>query len=186
MLFMISCSPPGFTKKERALIGGRADAGTMRVLTTDRRADSVQLRKRSRPLKPAGLQSEFYETLKARMLATVRDPAHEGVGIAAPQVGVRRQLIAVERHDREVPEFEFYVNPKIESYGPETAAGREGCLSVPDRSQEVVRPTAIVVSYLDETSGTRIEERVEGFTAVIFQHEIDHLSGTLYIDRPAQ
>lgn len=186
MVLFISCSPSGFTKKERALIGGRADAGTMRVLTTDSRADSVQLRKKSKPLKIKNLRSDTYETLKARMLATVRDPAHEGVGIAAPQVGVRRQLIAVERHDREVPAFEFYVNPKIEAYGDETAVGREGCLSVPDRSQEVVRPTWVVVSYLDEASGTRIEERVDGFTAVIFQHEIDHLSGTLYIDRPTQ
>ena len=174
-----------FTKEERALIGRQADAGPMRVLTTADEADSVQLRQTSAPLSIKDLQTDTYAVLKARMLATVRDPRHEGVGIAAPQVGVRRQLIAVERHDRETPEFQFYVNPKIERYGAETAAGREGCLSIPDRSEEVVRPTAVVISHLDETSGERIEETVEGFTAVIFQHEIDHLAGILYIDRLA-
>ncbi len=182
----MSCTTKStFTKEEQALIGRQVDAGPMRVLITDSEADSVQLRQTSAPLSIKDLQTDTYAVLKARMLATVRDPRHEGVGIAVPQVGVMRQLIAVERHDRETPEFQFYVNPKIERHAAETAVGREGCLSILERSEEVARPAWIVISHLDETRGERVEERVEGFTAVIFQHEIDHLNGILYIDRLA-
>ncbi|MDR0955241.1 MAG: peptide deformylase [Rikenellaceae bacterium] len=172
-----------FTAEERQLIGRSAEAGVMRVLKSDCEADSLQLRELSLPLTAEDLQSETYTVLKARMLATVNDPDNEGVGIAAPQVGIRKQLIAVERHDRPEPEFAFYANPRIERYSEEKALGREGCLSVPNRTEAVPRSTAIVISYLDEQSGQRVEETVEGFTAVIFQHEIDHLAGILYIDR---
>lgn len=168
------------------MIGGSADAGVMRVWKTDDPSDSLELRKVSEPLTAADLSSEAYAVLKARMLATVNDPENAGVGIAAPQVGIRKQLIAVERYDREEPQFGFYVNPRIERYSDEKALGREGCLSIPDRSEEVPRSESIVISYLDERSGQRVEETVEGFTAVIFQHEIDHLNGILYIDRASE
>lgn len=187
MMTVMGCTAGNtFTAEERALIGGSADAGVMRVWKTDDPSDSLELRKVSEPLTAADLSSEAYAVLKARMLATVNDPENAGVGIAAPQVGIRKQLIAVERYDREEPQFGFYVNPRIERYSDEKALGREGCLSIPDRSEEVPRSESIVISYLDERSGQRVEETVEGFTAVIFQHEIDHLNGILYIDRASE
>lgn len=175
-----------FTPDERALIGDAADAGIMRVLKTDDPDDSLRLRQHSTPLSAEALTTDTYAVLKARMLATVNDPANPGVGIAAPQVGVMRQLIAVQRFDKADEPFEFYVNPRIERYSDEKAIGSEGCLSVPGRSEEVSRAETIVLSYLDEATGQRVEETIDEFTAVIFQHEVDHLNGILYIDRVAE
>lgn len=180
---MACTTTSSFTGEELKRIGNSADAGTMSVLKTDIPEDSLNLREISQPLTPEDLQTEAYKVLKARMLATVNDPENPGVGIAAPQVGIKKRLIAVERHDRKIPVFEFYVNPKIEQYGADSAPGGEGCLSVPDRSEEVCRSQQIRISYLNESTGKYVEETVEGFTAVIFQHEIDHLNGILYIDR---
>ena len=175
-----------FTPEEQALIGDRAEAGIMRVLKTDDPADSLRLREPSVPLAKEDLATDSYAVLKARMLATVNDPDNPGVGIAAPQVGIRKQVIAVQRFDKEGEPFEFYVNPVIERYSAEKAPGPEGCLSIPDRSETVVRSESITLSYMDEQTGIYMEETVEGFTAVIFQHEIDHLGGILYIDRAAE
>ncbi|MCD8186615.1 MAG: peptide deformylase [Rikenellaceae bacterium] len=172
-----------FTPEELSLIGPSARAGTMPVLQITNPADSLLLRQKSTELSAEDVDSEPFRILKERMLATVQDPDHPGVGIAAPQVGVSRSLIAVQRMDREGEPFEFYINPVIERYGEQTAIGLEGCLSIPDRSEAVCRSQSLVISYLDESSLQRVRQTVEGFTAVIFQHEIDHLNGILYIDR---
>jgi len=180
----MSCSTKHtFTATELALIGDSADAGSMRVLKTNNEADSLQLRKESQPLTAEDLKTETYAVLKARMLATVTDPENDGVGIAAPQVGIMRRLIAVQRYDKEGEPFEFYANPTIERYSVTKAIGSEGCLSVPNRSESVERSESIVLSYLDEATGKYAEEAIGGFTAVIFQHEVDHLDGVLYIDK---
>ena len=181
---VVACNTQNsFTADERALIGESPEAGTMRVLKTDDLSDSLQLRRVSEPLTAGDLKSETYAVLKTRMLATVNDPANRGVGIAAPQVGILKQVIAVQRFDKAGEPFEFYVNPRIERYSAEAEFGPEGCLSIPDRSETVPRPTSITLSFLDESTGNYTDEIVEGFTAVIFQHEVDHLSGILYIDR---
>ena len=172
-----------FTSQQRQLIGDAPEAGIMRVLKTGDPADSLLLRQLSEPLTAEDLKSGTYAVLKARMLATVNDPKDSGVGIAAPQVGILKQLIAVERFDRPERVFEFYANPRIDYYSEEAAYGNEGCLSIPDRSETIGRSRTITISYLDEATGQRVSETVEGFTAVIFQHEIDHLGGILYIDR---
>ena len=117
------------------------------------------------------------------MLCTVIDPADPGVGIAAPQVGVSRRLIAVQRFDREGEPFEFYVNPRIVRYAGETVRSPEGCLSIPGKIDTAVRRERVVLRYRDGQSGKRRRESVSGFTAVVFQHEIDHLNGILFIDR---
>lgn len=180
LLTICSCSG-GFTAAERAVISPGED-GMMRVLTTADRGDSLTLRKKSAPLSARMLKSAEYAALRRRMLETVRDPENTGVGIAAPQVGIRRRLIAVQRFDKPGEPFEFYVNPSIVHYSAERTPGREGCLSIPDRYGIVERSQRIVLRYRDE----RFEEKtdtINGFTAVIFQHETDHLDGTLYIDR---
>jgi len=113
----------------------------------------------------------------------VQDPQNTGVGIAAPQVGILRRMIAVQRFDKPGEPFECYVNPEIVGRSAARTAGREGCLSVPETSGTVLRADRIVLRYLDETTMRPVTDTVEGFTAVIFQHEIDHLDGVLFIDR---
>lgn len=120
--------------------------------------------------------------LEARMLLTVQDPAHPGVGIAAPQIGINRNIIWVQRFDKNNEPFEFYINPKITWKSQLIRLGTEGCLSIPDRKESIHRSYAIRIQYQDK-EGQIIEENIEGFTAVIFQHEIDHLNGILYPDR---
>jgi peptide deformylase len=104
------------------------------------------------------------------------------VGIAAPQVGILRRLVAVQRFDKEGEPFEFFVNPEIVEMGDEWAVGGEGCLSVPEISGSVERAQSLVLRYRD-AEFVEHTEHIEGFTAVIFQHEIDHLNGTLFIDK---
>ena len=192
-LCIISCNraADGFTTEELALING-ADS-TMRVLTIDNPADSAILRATSTDLSSEALLSKEYERLAELMVATVTHPSQDGVGIAGPQVGINRRVVAVQRFDKEPVEwdgktdypFEVYPNVRIVWASDSLAAGPEGCLSVPDRRGDVMRSQEIVIEYADISNKEvpMIRDTVRGFTAVIFQHEIDHLDGVLYIDR---
>ena len=91
-------------------------------------------------------------------------------------------MVAVQRFDKEGEPFEFFVNPEIVELGDDAELGGEGCLSVPEIRGEVRRAQSLVLRYRDATFEERTE-RVEGFTAVIFQHEIDHLDGVLFVDK---
>lgn len=248
------CSPTGgFTEDELALIHG-ADS-IMRVLTIESPEDSLVLRTPCADFTAEALLSTDYERLCSLMVATVTHPSQDGVGIAGPQVGLSRRIVAVQRFDKEPVSwggrtdypFEVYPNIKIVWKSDSLAAGSEGCLSVPDRRADVLRSTEIIIEYADITalkaftdwdyasvsdrdtsssdslsvllsgsssdslSGTSsdsdkpgitvsenhiksravkhpgdipmIRDTVRGFTAVIFQHETDHLDGVLYIDR---
>ena len=155
----------------------------MPLVTINSETDSHFLRKLSAPLNIADVKSEYFISLANSMLLTVTNPENEGVGIAAPQVGVSKQLIAVQRIDKEEEPFEFYVNPKIVSFSGDKKTGGEGCLSVPGIKGLVDRYQEIVIEYNDIEDFTIKSDTVEGFTAVIFQHEIDHLNGILYIDK---
>ena len=169
-----------FTAAEREVI--HADGqGIMRVLSIDNEADSLALREESRPMSESLLRTEEYALLRERMLQTVQNPEAEGVGIAAPQVGVRRAMIAVQRFDKEGEPFEFFLNPEIIELLGEKADGGEGCLSVPELYGNVSRWQHILLRYRDE-QWVEHTEHIKGFTAVIFQHEVDHLSGRLFID----
>lgn len=171
-----------WTSDEEALINDAPDT-KMRLWTIDNAEDSVFLRQPSQPLTQADIQQPIFELLKERMLLTVTDPENEGVGIAAPQVGIGRQLVAVQRFDKPGQPFEFYVNPRLTYLSDEKQKGWEGCLSVPNQRGEVLRSKQVVVTFNHPTTFELQCDTVEGFTAIIFQHETDHLSGTLYIDK---
>ncbi len=109
-----------------------------------------------------------------------------GVGIAAPQVGILKNIIWVQRFDKSGMPFEVYLNPVIANYSDEKQVELEGCLSIPNRMDTLyTRAKSINIEY-DKMDGTHHKETVEGFTAVIFQHEIDHLRGILYTDHLQQ
>ena len=178
-LMTTSCNQK-FTAEESATIhAGEGDI--MYVLSVAESPDSTILRQKSLPISEQMVQSEDFAVLRRRMLATVQDPDNEGVGIAAPQVGISRQMVAVQRFDKEGEPFEFFINPEIVERIGEKEAGGEGCLSVPEIRGDVERWQTIRLRYRDEQFVER-EELIEGFTAVIFQHELDHLDGKLFID----
>jgi peptide deformylase len=86
------------------------------------------------------------------------------------------------RFDKPGEPFEVYLNPKITWRSKLMRKGAEGCLSIPDIRGDVLRNYTIQITYQDK-EGKHHEEMVEGFTAVIFQHEIDHLNGILFTHR---
>ena len=184
ILALFSCSQGGeepWTEGERQLITEGEDV--MRVLTVEDTLDLAVLRAISIDLPVKEIASETFNTLARRMLATVTSPEQDGVGIAAPQVGLNRRVIAVQRFDKPGEPFEVYPNIRITGvHGPEEL-GAEGCLSVPGRRGNVMRSRNVDIAYVSPRTLKDTVESVHGFTAVIFQHECDHLDGVLYIDK---
>lgn len=105
-----------------------------------------------------------------------------GVGIAAPQVGINRKIIWVQRFDKQGEPLEYFINPVIVWRSELQNLGPEGDLSIPDFRDQFYRSKVIQLEYVD-LKGQKYSEIVEGFTAVIFQHEIDHLFGILISDK---
>lgn len=182
LLMTTPSSGQTFTTDEKEIIGTQPGK-IMRILKVGNKQDSTLLRSESSDLPIAEIGSETFNTLISRMYATVTDQSHQGVGIAAPQVGIMRRIIMVQRFDKEGEPFEAYVNPRIVEQSEDSQVGDEGCLSVDGYKGSVLRSAQIRIAYADPSSGGEIEETVCGFTAVIFQHEIDHLDGILFTDR---
>ena len=178
-VFLIFNRPKTFSKEERTII--RQSDSMMYVTVWPE--DSVVLRTPCTDLTKAELKSRDLRTLTAKMLRTLRSPQHDGVGIAAPQVGVSKRIIWVQRLDKEGGPFECYLNPHIDSLYGQVGKGPEGCLSVPPMRGLVPRYTDVIVSYVHPETLEARRDTVIGYTAVIFQHECDHLDGILYIDR---
>ncbi len=131
------------------------------------------LKSRSTPVKEF---DESLERLADDMLSTMR--AHDGVGLAANQVGrLKRILVAAVEEEEYV-----LVNPVVESRTEESETSPEGCLSIPGVHVEVERAKGITVSGKSAT-GELVRIEVEGLLARILQHEIDHLDGVLILDR---
>ena len=168
-------------RQERALLA--SPDSVVRVLVVSSPEDSLVLRTPSRDLSRGTLRSADFSRLSEKLLATVRDSSQNGVGIAAPQIGLNLRVVAVQRLDKEGEPFEVYPNVRIDEYSEEVVRGREGCLSVPPYRGIVPRSSSVTVSYTDVSTMKRVSEKVEGFTAVIFQHECDHLDGILYTDK---
>ncbi len=114
--------------------------------------------------------------LAEEMLATMRE--HEGVGLAANQVGRLKRILVAAVED----ETFVLVNPVVDEVADATEQALEGCLSIPEIQVEVERPAALTISAQD-TSGAPLRIEASGLLARIFQHEIDHLDGVLILDR---
>lgn len=137
-----------------------------------RKVDDEILRKKSRKI----------EKVDGRIAVLLDDMAEtmykaEGVGLAAPQVGILRRAIVVDAGDGLIK----LVNPEIISYSGE-ATDVEGCLSIPNVHGEVKRPESVIVRALNE-KGEEIEISGAGLLARVLCHEIDHLNGVLFIDK---
>ena len=140
--------------------------------------DSI-LRKKARPFdevndKARELLQDLYDTLKT---------TEDGVGLAAPQVGILRRAIVVDLSmEEENPQGPFkLINPVIVKQSGSQVC-REGCLSVPGKLGDVERPLKVTVEALDE-NGKKIKIKAEGLLAVVLSHEIDHLDGVLFVDK---
>ncbi len=122
------------------------------------------------------------------MIVTMRE--QDGVGLAAPQVNQSMRLIVVEYPEDDSSEdaaakLFVMINPVIVKWSDETVIGIEGCLSVPDVVGEVERAVQVEVRGLNRY-GKKMKVRANGWLARVFQHEIDHLDGVLFVDRATQ
>ncbi|HNB52980.1 MAG TPA: peptide deformylase [Anaerolineales bacterium] len=124
------------------------------------------------------------QTLIEDMVETMREAP--GVGLAAPQVNISQQLIVIEFGDEdndEAPKKLYIVaNPEIVKLSKETVMGVEGCLSIPGIVGEVERAEKALITGQNRR-GQPVKLKAEGWLARIFQHEIDHLNGVLYVDK---
>ena len=131
-------------------------------------------------------QDNKIQTLIDNMIETMRE--EDGVGLAAPQVFQSLRLVVIESSFNErYPEapnipLTVLINPAIKYYSEDTILGWEGCLSLKDLRGLVPRSSKIVVEYFDR-KGAPVAVNAEGFLAVVFQHEIDHLDGKVFLDR---
>ncbi|WP_431856707.1 peptide deformylase [Azospirillum sp.] len=114
------------------------------------------------------------------MVETMYDA--QGIGLAAPQIGVLERVIVVDVHEKDEPANPIRMaNPEIVWASDELVPCEEGCLSVPEHYAEVTRPKAVRVRYLDQQNEIR-ELDADGMLATCIQHEIDHLNGVLFVD----
>jgi len=140
------------------------------------------LRKKAHDVRDFG---EEFQILADDMVTTMRE--EDGVGLAAPQVNQSLRVIVIEYpvdDTKEDSKKKLYVmvNPEIVKRSEETELGIEGCLSVPDIVGEVERFSRVEVRGLNRY-GKKSKIRVKGWLARVFQHEIDHLNGILFVDR---
>jgi peptide deformylase len=166
------------------------------LLTIVQAGDPV-LRRVARAVEPHEIGTPEIIELIARMRATMR--AAPGVGLAAPQVGVPLAIAVIEdradyqsklssdelaARQRQAIDFHVIINPHLTIVDPEPMIFYEGCLSVEGWVGEVERASAVHVEALDELGRPRAIDAT-GWYARILQHEIDHLHGTIYVDRMA-
>ncbi|MDP8228802.1 MAG: peptide deformylase [Candidatus Electryoneaceae bacterium] len=136
-------------------------------------------------LRKRSLSIERIDDDLERLVGDMIDTMHiaKGVGLAAPQVGVSKQLFLMDWSEiEEGGEMDAYINPKIIEADGKIVTQQDGCLSLPDIWADVARANHILVQYMDR-SGDQIEEVMFDLAARVFQHEYDHLIGILFIDR---
>jgi peptide deformylase len=152
----------------------------LRILTVDNAQHLAVLRSKSRKVQRV---TPKLAAIAERMLATMRNG--NGVGLAAPQVGILQRFFVAELPEDEENDLprETYIlfNPEIVK-GKGEQTGYEGCLSIPGYIGEVARQEQVTVKGLNER-GRPVRFKVEGYLARVFQHEIDHLDGVLYTDK---
>ena len=136
-----------------------------------------RLRQKSEPVATIGkteraLVEDMFETMYAA----------PGIGLAAIQIGVPARVVTMDLAKKDEPKAPLvFINPQVIWVSDETATYEEGCLSIPEYYEEVARPKAVKVKFLD-LDGKPHEIQAEGLLATCLQHEIDHINGVLFID----
>lgn len=175
-----------FTQKELDIINSGSEETPFRVLKITDEDDLQILRSESEDIDQIDGNEDLYLLIE-RLLTTL--DAEEGVGIAAPQVGILKNVFLFVRTDDPDYPVELAINPRIIAHAETTVCfEKDGCLSIPDRSENTIRYPWIEVEYTN-LMGEIVHERLEGhsregnFVSIIFQHEFDHLKGILYTDK---
>jgi peptide deformylase len=133
------------------------------------------------PAKRVSKINDEIRQIAIQMLQTMY--SEDGIGLAAPQVGINKQLIVIdiELKDQSKPPL-VMINPEIKSTSGAIVTGEEGCLSIPEVFLDVRRPDRVTISYRDEEGKPQLLV-TDGLLARVIQHEMDHLNGVLFVDR---
>lgn len=156
----------------------------LKIYTIANKKEEKILRKKSLPVtKDEFKQTEFKKFLKNLLYTAQHSEEQDNVpagGIAAPQVGENLRVFYILNSDTD--EWQVFINPEVQPLGFTKIYSLEGCLSVPDREEEIMRYKKIKVKYQDADGKWEIE-KFKNFNAIAIQHELDHLDGILFIDR---
>jgi len=147
----------------------------MRILKNNNKKDNKFLRRKTPPFDFNAYSKDELRKLINNMKETMRGA--NGVGLAANQVGINARFFIVEFDDK----FYTIFNPEIVKPSKKKDIFEEGCLSVPEDYGEVERASEVTIKGFDR-NGKRVKIRVWGQLAQVFQHEVDHLDGKLFID----
>lgn len=178
VLFSVFVFSQKYTKQEVSRITeGNKDSALAIFQTSDSLQHQVLLDQSI----DANPKDQYTKILVNRMKLALLSTG-SGVGIAAPQVGINRNIIWAKRFDKEGKPLEYFINPKILWRSEVLNLGPEGDLSIEVFRDYFYRSQVIQLEYFD-LNGKKHTEIVEGFTSVILQHEIDHLSGILISDK---
>jgi peptide deformylase len=141
---------------------------------------SPMLRKKSYDID----ENDDFKEIATNMFQTIKK--YNGIGLAGPQVSVLKNIFIIDSNPLKekgiMPVEKVIVNPEILNFSDDTAYYTEGCLSIPDIFEDLLRPENVEVRYRDENYDLH-EEVLNGVVARIFQHEYDHLQGILFVDR---
>lgn len=132
------------------------------------------------PAQPVAEVDDAVRELVQDLVETMYDA--DGVGLAAPQVGISLRVIVVDTREEEGAGLKALINPRIARTSEETDRAEEGCLSIPGVADIVERPASVVIEGLDP-DGSPVTLEADGLFARALQHEVDHLDGVLFLDR---
>lgn len=145
------------------------------------------LRKTSKEIKEADFDTAEMKKLLSELSEALAS-RDDGVGLSAPQIGINKRVFVVagkvsrKKDEKNIPPDEYFINPIIIKVSKKLSNLEEGCLSIPNTYGMVKRPANVKMEYTDEM-GEKKSKSASGLLARIFQHEIDHLDGILFIDK---
>jgi peptide deformylase len=156
----------------------------LKIYTIGDKKEEKLLRTKSSPVTEEERKSSDFKKFLSNLLYTAQHSEEQGNvpagGIAAPQVGENKRVFFILNYD--INEWELFINPEITPLGFTKILGVEGCLSVPNIEEEVLRYKKIKVKFQD-MEGNWKTKKYSDLNAISIQHELDHLDGILFIDR---
>lgn len=190
LLFLVAVTScrSSFSTTEKKIMYQDAESPARVLKITDKK-DSLSLRASSKNIRNIKKNEDLPQLIKKLYLTLL---AENGVGIAAPQIGINRNIFLFYRLDQPEKAVEVAINPKIKSHSAEQICFQnDGCLSVPGDYGNSRRYAWIKVEYTNQNGETvnhtfQGGSRLEDYTGIIFQHEWDHINGKLYIDKPCE